>query len=90
MEAIRLFGESELSAQVFKLPPGRWAGPFRSGYGWHLVYVTRHWPSSLPTLAEVHERALADYLAEQRRLLNIRAFENLRAKYNIVHDGERR
>jgi hypothetical protein len=88
--AARLFGDSELTKQLWTLPVGRWAGPFRSGYGWHLVYVTAHLPAVLPLLAEAHERALADYLEEQRRRLNVRSFEKLRARYTIHYDGEGR
>lgn len=88
-EATRLFGQSEVSEHLFKLPIGQWAGPLRSGYGWHLVYVTGHLPPVLPRLTEVRERVLADYLADQRRILNARTFEKLRAKYTIRDDGER-
>jgi peptidyl-prolyl cis-trans isomerase C len=89
-EAVRLFGRSELSERLFKLPVSRWAGPYRSGYGWHLVYVTGHLPPVLPPLSQVHDRVLADYVEEQRRILNARAFEKLRAKYIIRDDGEGR
>jgi hypothetical protein len=89
-EAARLFGASELSEQLFRLPVGQWAGPYRSGYGWHLVYVMRHLPPMLPLLTEVHGRLLADYLEEQRRILNARTFEKLRAQYRIRDDAEGR
>lgn len=89
-EAARVFGQSEFSEQLFKLPVGSWVGPLRSGYGWHLVYVTDRVPPVLPPLAQVHDQVLADYLDEQRRLLNSRNFETLRAKYTIVNQGARR
>jgi peptidyl-prolyl cis-trans isomerase C len=89
-EAARLFGKSEFAEQLFKLPVGQWAGPYRSGYGWHLVYVTGHLPPVLPPLTQIREQVLADYLEEQRRILNGRAFEKLRAQYTIRDDGERR
>jgi peptidyl-prolyl cis-trans isomerase C len=85
-EATRLFGKSQLSEQLFKLPVGQWAGPYRSGYGWHLIYVTGLTPPVLPTLAEMHERVLADYLDQQRQTLSERAFEKLRAKYRVRYD----
>jgi hypothetical protein len=89
-EAARLFGQSELSEQLFKLPVSQWAGPYRSGYGWHLVYVTAHLPPVLPPLAEIHERVLADYLENERRMLNDRTFAKLRAQYTIRVDAEDR
>jgi peptidyl-prolyl cis-trans isomerase C len=87
-DAARLFGRSELSERLFTLPAGQWAGPYRSGYGWHLVYVSRHSAPSLPPSSAIHERVMADYLEEQRRVLNERSFDALRAKYRVVNDGE--
>jgi peptidyl-prolyl cis-trans isomerase C len=87
-EARRLFGESDLSQALFDNPPvGQWVGPYRSGYGWHLIFVTGIWPPMLPALADIHERVLTDYLDEERRLVNERAFEKLRAKYKVRYDG---
>jgi peptidyl-prolyl cis-trans isomerase C len=85
-EAARLFGNSDFSRTLFELPLGHWAGPYRSGYGWHLIYVTERQAPMLPALAEIHERVLADYLEEQRRILNERAYESLRRKYTIVQE----
>jgi hypothetical protein len=89
-EAVRLFGQSDLSEQLFKLSVGQWAGPYRSGYGWHLIYVTGHVPPVLPPLSDVRERALADYMEEERSALNARNFEKLRGQYTIRYDGEGR
>ncbi|HEY4214148.1 MAG TPA: peptidylprolyl isomerase [Steroidobacteraceae bacterium] len=86
-EATRVFGQSELSEQLFKLPIGRWEGPYRSGYGWHLVYITGHLQPHLPQLVEVRERVLSDYLDEQRHIVNERAFEKLRAQYTVSYDA---
>ena len=86
-EAVRVFGQSELSEQLFKVPVGQWAGPYRSGYGWHLIYVTGHSLPVLPPLGEIRGRVLADYMDEQRRLLNERAYEELRARYTVRDDG---
>jgi len=89
-DAGRLFGESELSEQLFKLPVGQWSGPYRSGYGWHLVLVSTHRAPFLPPLAAIHARVLADYLAEQRAMTNIRSFVALRARYKIIDADEPR
>jgi len=86
-EAGRLFGESDFSTKLFKLPVGRWSGPFRSGYGWHLVYVTHYQAPVLPSFEEVKAKVLADYQDEQRRLLNAQSYEKLRAKYKVVGDS---
>jgi peptidyl-prolyl cis-trans isomerase C len=89
-EARKLFGDSELTQQLFTLPVGRWAGPLRSGYGWHVVHVAAHLPPVLPRFAEVRERALDDYLDEERRRLNADHLEKLRSRYTIRIEGDGR
>jgi len=64
-EVAGLFGEA-FADTVLGLPPGRWAGPVESGYGVHLVLVTRRAPGRLPALAEVRERVLHELLAARR------------------------
>jgi peptidyl-prolyl cis-trans isomerase C len=82
-EGRRLFGESEFTRALFHLPLDRWSGPYRSGYGWHLIYLTDKSPSILPAFEEIKDRVLVDYLEERRRDMNARAFERLRAKYTV-------
>ena len=72
-----------------KLPSGRWSGPFRSGYGWHLVYVTHLQQPTLPPFHEVRDRVTSDYRDEQRHVLNAQAYENLRSKYKIEYESDR-
>jgi hypothetical protein len=33
------FGDSDMAKAIFTAPIGEWSGPFRSGYGWHLLLV---------------------------------------------------
>lgn len=85
-EAQRLFGESAMTRTLSALPLGVWSGPFRSGYGWHLVLVTGRLPPVLPAFDEVREQVLADYLDEQRRRLNAANFDALRRRYRVQID----
>lgn len=85
-EANRLFGESELTQELFKVPVEQWSGPFRSGYGWHLVYVSQRIASEVPPLAQVEDQVRADYIDEQRNLINERNFQTLRAKYTVRYE----
>jgi len=89
-EVARLFGQSVLSEQLFKSPVAQWSGPFRSGFGWHLIYVTACLPGVLPALTDIRERVLTDYMDDERRTLNARAYEKLRAQYSIRYDGDDR
>jgi peptidyl-prolyl cis-trans isomerase C len=87
-QAVQLFGDSELSDALFRLPPGIWSGPYRSGYGWHLVYLTERLPESLPSLPEVRDRVIADYLDERRAAADAERFAMLRTQYHVrLDDG---
>jgi peptidyl-prolyl cis-trans isomerase C len=85
--AERIFGKSDLTDQLFKAPAGQWVGPYRSGFGWHLVKVTEQLAPQPARLDDVRARVLQDYLDDQRRTLNQRIFEKLRSKYKIERDG---
>lgn len=88
-DAVRLFGESQLSASLTDVAPGRWAGPFRSGYGWHLIFVNHRIAPSVPAFEDIRGRLADDYREEQRRLENARSYEKLRAKYHVAYEGDR-
>jgi PPIC-type PPIASE domain len=69
----RQFGE-RFADEVVTLEPGRWSGPVRSGYGWHVVLVTAREEGRLPRLDEI--RPLVE-----RELLSARRSEGLEALY---------
>jgi peptidyl-prolyl cis-trans isomerase C len=86
-DAVRMFGQSEVSEGLFSVPIEQWTGPLRSGYGWHLLYVTHRLAARVPALEEVRGRVLADYLADQREAINAGQFRALKARYTITWDG---
>lgn len=79
----RTFG-SRFAGEVMELAPAAWQGPILSGYGVHLVYVTQSQPAAPLALDAVRRQVEADYLGEQRKLANRRAYERLRERYEIV------
>jgi peptidyl-prolyl cis-trans isomerase C len=86
-EADRLFGETPISKDIFGAPRGHWSGPFRSGYGWHLVYVNAVVPRHLAPFARVQDRVRADWVDDEQAAANLRAFETLKHRYTIVVDS---
>jgi parvulin-like peptidyl-prolyl isomerase len=82
----RVFGESPIVGALLASPEHAWAGPFRSAYGWHLIYITSHEPEKQLDFGAVRERVLADYQESARRAQVSAAFARLRSKYVIVHD----
>ena len=80
----RLFGRTELASAVFTAPVGRWSGPFRSAYGWHLIYVANRAAPTRPPLADVRERVRSDYLQDAQDRANTAAFDKLARRFTIV------
>jgi peptidyl-prolyl cis-trans isomerase C len=83
-ELNRLFGESELTGGVLKAPVGEWSGPYRSGYGWHLVRVTQHEADRTLSFAEARDRVELDFIQDARDSRNTASFAKLAKKYSVV------
>lgn len=83
-QVYRLFGRSELADAVFSVAPGRWMGPYRSGYGWHLIHVEARQEAQRPTFADVRERVRTDYLLDEQERQNVAAFNTLAGEYEVV------
>jgi peptidyl-prolyl cis-trans isomerase C len=82
----RLFGRTPFAAAVFSVTPGRWAGPFRSGYGWHLIYVDALQNTTLPPLSAVRAAVRRDYLQNAQDSANKAAFAELVQRFTVVRD----
>ncbi len=86
-ELSRLFGQSPIVGAAFGAPVGQWSGPYRSGYGWHLILVTARTPAQRSTFEAVQDRVVADYSGERGRALNESAYAELRRTYHISIEG---
>jgi peptidyl-prolyl cis-trans isomerase C len=82
----RLFGRTPFAAAVFGAPVGRWVGPYRSGYGWHLLYVAARTPSALPPLSQIRDSVREDYLADAQDAANRAGFAKLARRFTVVRD----
>jgi peptidyl-prolyl cis-trans isomerase C len=82
----RAFGSSTLSEEIFKIAPGYWAGPFRSGFGWHLVYVAAHEPAGAAAYDDARDAVRRDYIDAERGARNAEALERLKKHFTIVRE----
>jgi hypothetical protein len=83
-DLIRRFGDSEMAGAPLKAPLETWSGPYRSGYGWHLVRVSAREATRAPTLVSIHDQVQNDWLADFRqRDLDARIAE-LIGKHQVV------
>jgi len=82
----RRFG-SGFAAALAAAPLGTWAGPFRSAYGLHLVWVQEREPARVPPLADVRGQALHSLLRERRAERVQATVAALRRRYDIRVEG---
>ena len=82
-EVARIFGD-EFAGALLKAEPGRWVGPFRSGYGLHVVIVDRREGGQLPALADVRPLVERDFMAERRKRALDAMYAKLLARYPVV------
>lgn len=89
-QVYRLFGHTPFAEAVYAVPTGKWVGPFRSGYGWHLLYVDARQTAYRPKLSAVRDTVRADYLQDAQDKANKAAFDQIAQRFTIIHqDGAR-
>jgi peptidyl-prolyl cis-trans isomerase C len=79
----KLFGLSFARALV-NLRPGAWQGPVESGYGWHVIFVDSSTPGRVPAFEEIEQDIKSDWIADQRLRAKAKAYETMRARYQVV------
>ena len=85
-EMAKLFGP-RFAQVLLQQQPGSWQGPIESGYGWHLVWVDSLTPARVPAFEEVETEAKTEWIADQRAETRRRAYEVMRARYEILLPG---
>jgi hypothetical protein len=81
-----MFGDA--FAQSLKtLADGRWSGPVRSAYGWHIVYKQTLIPAHVPELALVSDTIRKRLERDRKRAELDRQVSALRDHYRIVVGG---
>lgn len=82
IELSRLMG-TEFAAALFDLPPGRWAGPVASAYGWHVVKLDARQEAKAADFDRMVERVARDWQQAQRQNAMAAAWQDLRRQYEI-------
>jgi len=76
----------EFARSLEGLDTGIWAGPVRSGFGWHLVYLTDKIASRAPVYEDVVNELKRDFEYENQRKINDEVYGELRRNYEIEFD----
>lgn len=84
-EVMKNFG-ADFADAVQDLPVGKWTGPVRSGYGFHLVLVHERTEGRIPELGEVRDIVIREWTAARRREMNESFIRRLRERYTITLD----
>ncbi len=80
----RHFGDSPMASVPLQAPLHQWSGPFRSGYGWHLIRVSDRQAAAVPDFAALRPALRADWLDDFRER-DLRArIDALVARHEIV------
>jgi peptidyl-prolyl cis-trans isomerase C len=82
-QVANIFG-TEFANSLFALKPGAWQGPIESGLGWHLVLIDAITPGRVPAFDEIAADVKVQWTDQQRVELRSRAFELMKARYEIV------
>jgi peptidyl-prolyl cis-trans isomerase C len=83
-----VFG-AKFARSLFGLKPGAWQGPVESGFGWHLVFVDSLTPGRVPEFVEIEAEAKSEWIKDQRAAFKRKAYEAMKARYQIVMPSER-
>lgn len=82
VEVARIFGDG-FAAALASLPQGRWVGPVQSGYGVHVVRVTRIVLPSKPQLQDVRQAVENDWREATAEKREAQSYQALLDGYTI-------
>jgi hypothetical protein len=83
LDLVQQFGGSPIVEKAFVTPTKQWAGPVRSGYGWHLVYVSHREEASVPPLKEIQDKVRAAYVEDMKEKANKAKYDALAKEYVV-------
>lgn len=82
-QMLKEFGPGFATA-LFKLEPGGWRGPVRSGYGWHLVWIDKMEAPRIPAFEEVEADVRSAWIDARYQEIKRAALEEMRSRYTVV------
>jgi len=71
------------SAELAKLPVGKWSGPILSGFGAHLIFIDAAEPATEAPFASIKEQLLNDYRYDYQQQFNQKVYDDFKKQYTI-------
>jgi hypothetical protein len=81
------YGEA-FGKQLLNLEPGRWTGPLRSGFGFHLVFIDERVVQPLPQLKDIRDTVKRDWAVALQKKLKDDAYAKIRERYTVKIENE--
>ena len=82
--ALQIFGQTPIVDALFRQPAGRWVGPVRSGYGWHLVLISERRADVQPPFDTVRADVRTAWQAHIRDAARQRRLQEIQARFKVV------
>ena len=80
------FGDKSILDTLFKAPVNTWVGPSQSGYGWHLLFISKRNNAAEIPFASIKDEVKTKYLEATKAAQNKKLFDQLREKYIIKRE----
>ncbi len=74
----------EFLQRLQQTPIDGWQGPIRSGYGLHLVHISKRVDGEIPMLDAARNAVLRDWSAQKRKQANAAFYDALRKRYRVT------
>ena len=82
-QMVKEFGPA-FTTELFKLEPGGWRGPVKSGFGWHLVWVDALEPGRTPNFEEIQADVRSAWTDDRYAEIKRQALAEMSALYTVV------
>lgn len=79
----------QLADSLQNMAMNRWVGPVKSGFGYHLIYITSRKSPELPDFENVKREVQRDYEYDKEMETQKTIYRELRSKYEIDIQAER-
>jgi parvulin-like peptidyl-prolyl isomerase len=80
------FGDKSILDTLFKAPVNVWVGPAQSGYGWHLLFISKRNNAVEIPFAPIKEEVKTKYMEAAKAAQNKKVFDQLSEKYIIKRE----
>lgn len=74
----------EFADALDKVPPGEWTGPISSGFGLHIVRVSKRQAGGFPELSDIREAVVQNWRNDKRRDRDEAKFNEILKRYRVT------